>query len=56
MTMIVFELPWCFMVFKLMHFLQKASLKLCSTFLSRLHQYVINNLNFHVIDFDSFAD
>ena len=25
-------------------------------FLSRLHQYVINNLNFHVIDFDSFAD
>ena len=25
-------------------------------FLSRLHQYVINNLNFHAIDFDSFAD
>jgi len=25
-------------------------------FLSRLHHYVINNLNFHDIDFDSFAD
>ena len=25
-------------------------------FWSRLHHYVINNLNFHAIDFDLFAD